>query len=258
MEDFEHLQGWELLVESRQYRSAGSTSTLNLRNVADFAFLDLISLFILNNEYETAPVSKKYADKTIGFRSFARARLSGTDLYTSLNILTNPDSIFSKKIHQNPEMDLALRDKLKVNNQALKRYLDLLADGKISREDAAVLLLRFEKQFNITDSKLKSIRRLAQDWSGLTDMQKELVLTRMLQYYKRFAKRSELAVFIEDLGLGKGYKLNPNAPVDAELANLGYGEKPAGKSWLKTLAPVAAGFAGYKLGRHLFGPGRDK
>jgi hypothetical protein len=258
MEDFEHLEGWDLLVESRQYRSAGSTGTLNLRNVADFAFLDLISLFVLNNEYETAPVSKKYADKTISFRNFGRARLSGTDLYTSLNILTNPDSIFSKKIHQNPEMDLALRDRLKVNNQALKRYLDLLADGKMNRDDAAVLLLRFEKQLNITDSKLKSIRRLAQDWSGLNDMQKELVLTRMLQYYRRFAKRSELAVFIEDLGLGKGYKLNPNAPVDAELANLGYGEKPQEKSWLKTLAPVAAGFAGYKLGRHLFGPGRDK
>lgn len=258
MEDFEHLQGWELLVESRQYRSSGSTGTLNLRNVADFAFLDMISLFILNNEYETAPVSKRYADKTISYRNFTRARLSGTDLYTSLNILTNPDSIFSKKIKQNPDNDAVLRSRVNPNNQAVKRYLDLLADGKMSREDASVLLLRFEKQFNITDSKLKSIRRLAQDWSALNDMQKELVMTRMLQYYRKFAKRSELAIFIEDLGLGKGYKLNPNAPVDAELANLGYGEQPREKSWLKTLAPLAAGYAGYKLGRHLFGPDRDK
>lgn len=258
MDEFEHLQGWELLVESRQYRSSGSTGALNLRNVADFAFLDLISLFILNNEYETAPVSKRYAGKTIGFRNFARARLSGTDLYTSLNILTNPDSVFSKKIKQNPEKDSVLRSRVTPNNQALKRYLDLLADGKMSREDAAVLLLRFEKQFNITDSKLKSIRRLAQDWSALNDMQKELLLTRMLQYYRKFAKRSELAIFIEDLGLGKGYKLNPNAPVDAELANLGYGEKPKEKSWVSTLAPLAAGYAGYKLGRHLFGPSGDK
>jgi hypothetical protein len=252
MEDFEHLSGWDLLVESRQYRS--NTANLNLRNVSDFAFLDMISLFILQNEYETAAISKNYADKTIGYRNFLRPRLSGTDLYTSLNILANPDSIFSKKIHQNPEADSLLRAKLKVHTPTVKRYLDLLADGNLRSEDASTLLLRLEKQLNITDSKLKSIRRLAQDWGNINDMQKELVITRMLQYYHRFAKRSEMAVFLEDLGKTKGYKLN--APVDAELANLGYGEKPApGKaSWLSSIAPAAALVAGYKLGYALTGP----
>ena len=170
MEDFEHLSGWDLLIESRQYRS--NTAGLNLRNVSDFAFLDLISLFILQNEYETAPVSKNYADKTIGYRNFLRPRLAGTDLYTSLNILSNPDSVFSKKIHQNPEADTLLRAKLKVHTPTVKRYLDLLADGNLRSEDASVLLLRLEKQLNITDSKLKSIRRLAQEWSSINDMQK--------------------------------------------------------------------------------------
>jgi hypothetical protein len=251
MEDFEHLEGWDLLVESRQYRS--NTANINLRNVSDFAFLDLISLFILQNEYETAPVSKNYADKTIGYRNFLRPRLAGTDLYTSLNILANPDSIFSKKIHQNPEADALLRTKLRVHTPTVKRYLDLLADGSLRSEDAAVLLLRLEKQLNITDSKLKSIRRLAQEWSSINDMQKELVIARMLQYYHKFAKRSEMAVFLEDLGKSKGYKLN--APVDAELANLGYGAKPADKKGLlATIAPAAALVAGYKLGYHMFGP----
>ena len=86
----------------------------------------------------------------------------------------------------------------------MKRYLDLLADGNLRKEDAAVLLLRLEKQLNITDSKLKSIRRLAQDWPAINDMQRELVVTRMLQYYRKFAKRSEMAVFLEDLGKTKG------------------------------------------------------
>ena len=252
MEEFEYLSGWDLLVESRQYRS--NTQGFNLRNVSDFAFLDLISLFILQNEYETAPVSKNYADKTIGYRNFLRPRLSGTDLYTSLNILANPDSVFSKKIHQNPEADALLRTKLKVHTPTVKRYLDLLADGSLRKEDAAVLLLRLEKQLNITDSKLKSIRRLAQDWPAINDMQRELVVARMLQYYHKFAKRSEMAVFLEDLGKSKGYKLN--APIDAELANLGYGEKPqpSKKGWLSAVAPAAALVAGYKLGYALTGP----
>ena len=254
MEDFEHLAGWDLLVESRQYRS--NLANINLRNVSDFAFLDMISLFILQNEYETAAISKNYADKTIGYRNFLRPRLSGTDLYTSLNILANPESVFSKKIHQNPEADALLRTKLKVHTPTVKRYLDLLADGNLRSEDAAVLLLRLEKQLNITDSKLKSIRRLAQDWSSINDMQKELVVARMLQYYHRFAKRSELATFLEDMGKSKGYKLN--APIDAELANLGYGAKvepePGKKGWLATLAPAAGLIAGYKIGYALTGP----
>lgn len=258
MEDFEHLSGWDLLVESRQYRS--NTANINLRNVSDFAFLDLISLYILQNEYETASVSKNYADKTIGYRNFLRPRLSGTDLYTSLNILANPESVFSKKIHQNSEADAILRSKLKVHTPTVKRYLDLLADGSLRSEDASVLLLRLEKQLNITDSKLKSIRRLAQDWSGINDMQRELVVARMLQYYHKFAKRSELATFLEDMGKSKGYKLN--APVDADLANLGYGQKvepekqavSGKKGWLATLAPAAGLIAGYKLGYALTGP----
>jgi hypothetical protein len=252
MEDFEHLSGWDLLVESRQYRS--NTAGLNLRNVSDFAFLDMIALFILQNEYETAAISKNYADKTIGYRNFLRPRLSGTDLYTSLNILANPDSVFSKKIHQNPEADTLLRAKLKVHTPTVKRYLDLLADGTLRKEDAAVLLLRLEKQLNITDSKLKSIRRLAQDWPAINDMQRELVVDKMLQYYRRFAKRSEMAVFLDELGKTRGYKLN--APIDAELANLGYGQKPepGKKGWIATLAPAAGLMAGYKLGYALTGP----
>lgn len=252
-ENFEHLEGWDLLVESMQYRGSGGRN-LNLRNVADFAFLDLIAAFILSNEYETAATAKNYADKTIGFRNFSRPRLSGTDLYTSLNILANPESVFSKTIKSNPEADAILRSKIKLNTPTVKRYLDMLADSKMTTADASVLLLRLEKQLNITDSKLRSIRRLAQEWPAINDMQRELVVARMLQYYHRFAKRSEMSSFLTDLGQRKGYELNPNAARDAELADLTVAQKPATKGWLSTLAPAAGAYAGYKAGYHLFGP----
>lgn len=256
MEQFEDLKSWDLLVESRQYRSLSDVKRLNLRNVADFAFLDLLNLFILSNEYETASISVRYADKTMSFRNFAKARLSGTDLYTSLNILSDSTSLFSSKIQQNAEADAVLRNKLSVNLPTVKRYLDLLADSKITPSDAAVLLLRLEKQLNITDSKLKSIRRLVQEWPSLTQMQRSLVVERMLQYYRKFAKRSELAVFLEDLGKSKGYEIR--GPIDAELVNLGYGEKHKKPGLLSALAPIAGLYAGYKLGYHMFGPEKDK
>ena len=263
MEQFEDLEAWDLMVESRQYRSLATVKSLNLRNVTDFAFMDLLTLFVLNSEYETAPIAARYADKTMSFRNFAKARLSGTDLYCSLNILSDSTSVFSKHIAQHPEADAILRSKLSLKLPTVKRYLDLLADGKITGPDAGVLLLRLEKQFNITDSKLRSLRRLVQDWPALNSMQRSLAVTRMLQFYKRFAKRSELAVFLEDLGKTKGYEIH--GPIDAELANLGYGttsavdHKPAHKpGFMSKVAPAAALIGGYHLGKRLFGPKEDK
>ena len=247
-EEFEHLAGWDLLVESRQYRGAGGKS-LNLRNVADFAFLDLLAVYILSNEYESAHVASNYADKTMSYRGFARGRLSGTDLYTSFNILANPDSVFSKQIKQNPDADAILRTKINVHLPTLRRYLDLLADNKMRMEDAQVLLLRLEKQLNITDSKLKSIRRLAQQWPALNGMQRELVVTRMLQYYKRNTKRSELAEFLTDMGKHKGYVTKGG--IDAELANLGMGS--TGKKGWGALAALGTAAAGYQAGKWLAG-----
>lgn len=261
MEQFEDLQAWDLMVESRQYRASGARG-LNLRNVADFAFLDLLSLFILHNEYETAPIAAKYADSTMSYRNFAKARLSGTDLYVSMNILSDPTSVFSSKIAQNADADAILRGKLKVNLPTVKRYLDMLADGSITKDDAATLFLRLEKQLNITDSKLRSIRRLVQDWPGLNTMQRELATTKMLQYYKKFAKRSEMSVFLSDLAKGKGYEMRGG--IDAELANLGYTghdnrdtdqhvkHDKQGHSWSKIasdLMPAAGFYAGYKLAK---------
>jgi hypothetical protein len=255
MEQFEDLQAWDLMVESRQYRASGARN-LNLRNVADFAFLDLLTLFILHSEYETAPIAAKYADSTMSYRNFAKARLSGTDLYVSMNILSDPTSVFSHKIMQNADADAILRGKLKLNLPTVKRYLDMLADGSMTKDDAATLFLRLEKQLNITDSKLRSIRRLVQDWPVLNTMQRELAATKMLQYYKKFAKRSEMSVFLNDLAQGKGYEMRGG--VDAELANLGYtGHSHDHKdkddhSWSKiasNLMPAAGFYAGYKLGK---------
>jgi hypothetical protein len=219
-EDFAHLESWDLLVESRQYR-AGGLGRMNLRDVANFAFLDLVGLFILNSEYETASVASTYSTRTMGFRNFNKPRLIGTDLYVSLNIISNPNSAFSKAIADNPEQDSILRKKLRPQLPTVKRYLDLVSENSIRSEDAAVLLLRLEKQLNITDSTLRSIRRLAQDWPNINHMQRELVISRMMQYYRRFAKRSEIAEFLGDLGKTKGYDLK--GPIDAELANLGMG-----------------------------------
>ena len=259
MEQFKDLEAWDLMVESRQYRNLANVKTMNLRSIADFAFLDLLSLYVLYNEYETAPVAARYADKTIFYRNFSKARLSGTDLYVSLNILSDPAGLFSQRISQNPEADAILRSKLKVDLSTVKRYLDLMADATLDKDSATTLLLRLEKQLNITDSKLKSLRRLVQDWPALNSMQRNLSATRMLQYYRKFAKRSEIATFLNDMAMNKGYEMRGG--VDAELADLGYkpgavgDEQPtATQQFVQAIAPVGAFYAGSALANALFKP----
>lgn len=247
LNDFEQS---DLLIESRQYRSPAGRRSLDIRKVADFAFVDFLSLYILSHEYETAPVSATYAAKTIGFRNFNKPRLSGTDLYVSLNILADPSGYFGQSISKNPEADEILLAKIRFNLPTIKRYLDLLQDSNLAKDDAAVLLLRLEKQLVITDSKLKSMRRLAQDWPALDTMQKQLLVTRLLQFYRKTAKRSELAVFLEDMGKTKGYILSGG--IDAELTNLGY--KAAFASAVASAVPVAGLALGYKAGYALTGP----
>jgi hypothetical protein len=114
------------------------------------------------------------------------------------------------------------------------------------------LFLRLEKQLNITDSKLRAMRRLTQDWPSLTQMQREILVTRMLQFYRKNARRSELMVFLEDLGKTKGYELR--GPIDAELQNLGYGAKDLVKAALPLAGLWASTVGAYKFGKSLVSP----
>ena len=56
--------------------------------------------------------------------------------------------------------------------------------------------MRIERDLDIQNSNYRSIRRLVQDWPRLNKMQKQLVITRMLQYFRVHALRSELYSYI--------------------------------------------------------------
>jgi hypothetical protein len=237
----------DLLIESRQYRTPTGRKALNLRTVADFAFVDLITLFILGQEYEMAPVSTNYAAKTLAYTNFNKTRLSGTDLYTSLNILFDPEGYFSKNIAQNEANDALLRAKLRLHLPTFKRYLELIESNSMSPADAAQLMLRIEKQLGINDTILKSIRRLAQDYPALNLGQRKLLITKLLQFYKRRAKRSELGVFLDDMGRSKNYVIR--GAIDSDLSNLGY--QSAFGAAAKAAIPLVGMVAGIKAGQAL-------
>lgn len=231
------------LTESKAYRVDQYVKHMDLRDVSHQVFLDLLTTWILYNENHTKPVAIRYADKTNAFGNFNKYRYGGTDIYLGLNALLSSDSRTSK-ILANPEANEVLRKQLKINPTRIKTFLDDMASRKLDVYDAQSFFFNLEQQLKIKNNSYKSIRRLAQDWPDLTQMQKQLVTTRLLQYYRNKNKKSELLPFLEDMSKTKGYELR--GVVDAEAQTMGYSNMHA----LAKLGLAAAGmYAGYKLGK---------
>lgn len=174
------------LTESRLFRNKKIAGDVNLDDAAELAFVQLMMLNVFNKDYDFAPLAKEYAGRTAAFRNFDTFRTSGTDLYIALN------RVMGKGQRYDNEKDKIAATRINPNRNDLLKYLNNIASSKSNPDFEKRMLLRFEKQFNIQDSLLKSLRRLSSDWENLNQNQRALVVTRMSQYMKQKAMRSEL------------------------------------------------------------------
>ena len=95
------------------------------------------------------------------------------------------------------------------------------------------------EQTDVSNSNYKSVRRLVQQWPNLNDSQRSLVVTRMLQFYRAHANRSELYSILGQLAKNKSYKID-----DAENA-----EAPKRRTMRNVAVAVGAAGAGVAAGR---------
>lgn len=200
--------------ESHQYRSKPQIRQTNARVVADFAFMDLIALWILYNEFEYAPKARKYAAKTVTFNGFRNYRQMGTDLYINLHILTQKRSDLLDS-----SADSTLFGRLKIDERLIIRYLREIEQNSLNQGTARRVLHSLDDDLYITDSNYRSVRRLAQNWRNLTSAQKRTVVTRMLFFYKAHARRSEIYGMLRELGKKKSY-IAPGAD-NPEIGGIG-------------------------------------
>jgi hypothetical protein len=98
---------------------------------------------------------------------------------------------------------------------------------------------QLERDLNIQDSNYKSIRRIVVNWEKSTKSQKSLVITRLLQYYRTNAIRSELYQAIKQLAKEEGYEIR--GAKNAERKNVA----------AKAAAATAALAGGFALGRQI-------
>ena len=226
------------LNESREYRTRQQVRNHNARQIADHAFIDLMTLYILYNEYKFSVVAIKYANRTMMYSNFKGYRQNGTDLYMTMHLLSsgNADNLAGGR------SDDALLGRINFPEQKIKAFLNGMKMNRLSPSVARMTLQDVERKFMITTSGYRSARRLAQDWPKLNETQRSLVVTRLLQFYRTNARRSELFGFLQDLARTR--KL--------EIRNAHNAEKPRSITAKTAAAAVAMGagaYAGYQMGK---------
>ena len=175
----------EELNESTMYRTRAQAETANETDVADFAFVTLITLWLLYNNKDTRNLARNYATQTIQYRDFNHYRRAGTDLYMAIHRLVNAG---------------------KLNEREILRFLTMMSGNQqISSPESWLLTL--ERQLKINNSAFKMMRRNIADWKTINDSQHELVYNKLLLYYRAKAIRSELYSIIENLAKNHDLKI---------------------------------------------------
>jgi hypothetical protein len=226
--------------ESKMFRNS-YLEQLTLRDAVDSVFLNMLTLLILHNEFETAPFAKDYAHRTAMYGNFNDPRVSGTDLYQGIHIILNPTSPAGELLRA-PEQNSVLAKELHATSKMFLDFLRGLSSGSLNRTTAIRIMYRLEGQLDIDVSNYKSLRRLITDWENITTYQRQLCVTRMLQYYRVRGRRSELFPVLQTVVQNKGWELT--AAGNAELQDVGAGAivgSRSGPGFLSSIASVAAG-----------------
>ncbi len=196
------IQFVNTLSESRLFRTKQIAAKVNIDDASDLAFCHFLVLNVMNKDYDFAPLAGNYADKTMQFRNFDYFRTNGTDLYMALNRLMGKD------VDNSDDKDEIASKRIAINKADVLRYLLHIGGNKSDSGFEQRYLLRFQRDLNVQDGMLKSIRRLVGDWDNLNQNQKALVVTRLVQWFRAKARRSELLPALERLQKRGNYSVN--------------------------------------------------
>ena len=237
------------LTESRLFRNKKIAASVNVDDAAELAFVQLMMLNVFNKDYDFAPLAREYASRTGAMKNFDTFRTNGTDLYIALNRIMGNDQDYSS------DKDKIAMSRVNPKRQDIIRYLDHIGSSKSDPGFEKAMLLRFEKQFNVQDSLLKSMRRLVGDWENLNQNQKALVITRMAQYMRKKAHRSELTPALLKFQKRGNYIVNDKGEVKSKLKTLW--DKPIVKAAAAVGTIYGAGKLGKYLGKSSYQTGRN-
>lgn len=189
------------LNESKLFRTRQQLETNDLRQTTDFAFLNMLTLHAMYSNYETAPQAREYAKRTLlaGGGQFKAYKTTGTDLYHALHAITTGKGGGGEKA-------AILQNKIKLPETKIRQYLQQMANGRevISPQN---FFMQLERGLDIQNTNYRSIRRIVSDWSNADTAQRGLASTRLLQFYRTKAIKSELFPSFQSMTRNNGLEI---------------------------------------------------
>ena len=222
----------DLLTEARMFKSRHSVSQYSAREMADLIFAHAIALQVMNREFKYTSVAKSYAMRTSSYRNFDYFRSNGTDLYVMLHALYGKGSIIQFADERNSKI---LTDRLKGDTMPFRDFLNHIASSNANTNAEQRMLMRMQGALYISNSKLRSMKRLAGDWENLKTREKRTLVSSLLTYFRTNASKSSLTTYIQKLARERDF-------VDG-------GDKVKTSKAMAVGAALAGAYLGYKLGR---------
>ena len=235
------------ITEARMFRNRTFTRKLNIEDVANFAFLNTLLLFIVYSEYDTGLAGVDYSERTIRYNSFDHYRVSGSDLYLAYYMLFNVDGHADDYIGGTPEKNAMARKRITMPVHMLRKFFKEMATDTLRVDNAMIprFFLMLEKKLNIKSSNYKSIRRLVQNWHKTSTPEKQLVITRLSMYFRTNARLAELFPYLEMLARKRNWGID-----GANNPETKGGMKKIGQGALKLAGAAVAGYyAGRQFGK---------
>ena len=183
----EDLKLVNTLSESRLFRTKKMASDVNIDDAAELVFVHFLILNIFNKDYDFAPLAGDIASRTMVYRNFDYFRTNGTDMYMALNRLMGKDNDIGDS-----EKDEIARGRLSLQKADVLKFLLHYSNNRSDTSFEQRYLLRYQRNLNVQDGMLKSVRRLVGDWDNLSQNQKALVVTRLVQWMRRRARLAEI------------------------------------------------------------------
>ena len=229
------------LSESRLFRTKKMANDVNINDAADIVFVHFLILNIFNKDYDFAPLAGDIASRTMVYRNFDYFRTNGTDMYMALNRLMGKDNDIG-----DDEKDDIAKGRLSLQKADILRFLLHYSNNRSDTSFEQRYLLRYQKNLNVQDGMLKSVRRLVGDWDNLSQNQKALVVTRLVQWMRRKARLAEIMPALLKLQKRGNYIVD-----DSEDKKKKMWDKPIVKAAAGIGAIAAAGAAGRALGKRI-------
>jgi hypothetical protein len=240
-EKFEFLKE---LNETKMFRNLSVMHNMHAKQIVDLFFLHVIGLEIIKNNYSTMRDAQNYARLIYRYKNFSGPQYSSNDMYQLAYALVDKEEVLDDTKYKN---DSVYTDRIHFDKNQFIQYITRIANNNINYQADRRYTLKLSYDLK-QDSIYSSMRRLAIDWETLSRMQKQLLMTRLLQAFRAKGYQSDLFPYLNKIANEQKLHLTDVFnPETGEWENETKKEEPSLLKKLAVNAAVAGGiYAGYK------------